>query len=203
MNLRKSLEVGCPYIMQNNYSDKVNYGGFFVRLAAYAIDCLVAGALLLFVRLIMWMSSFFIGSVLDFEILFDHTVKDVILYLCTAAYFIILTYFTGTTVGKRLMNLQVVSVNGEKLTFLNVLYRETVGRFLSAVVLNIGYIMMGIDKEKRGLHDILCNTRVVYQRKIKVVPVMPQAAPVSYQQMEHEVIRTEEREQSHDETGGF
>lgn len=28
--------------------------------------------------------------------------------------------------------------------------------------------MIGIDKEKRGIHDILCDTRVIYGKKIKV-----------------------------------
>ncbi len=29
--------------------------------------------------------------------------------------------------------------------------------------------MAGIDGEKRGLHDILCDTRVIYAKKIKVI----------------------------------
>ena len=40
--------------------------------------------------------------------------------------------------------------------------------------------MAGVDKEKRGLHDFLCDTRVIYAKKIKVIPVYPryQAPPV-------------------------
>ena len=48
---------------------------------------------------------------------------------------------------------------------LNVVYRETVGRFLCSLPVNIGYIVAGIDSEKRGFHDMLCDTRVVYQKK--------------------------------------
>ena len=70
------------------------------------------------------------------------------------------------------MNLRVISANDQKkLTFLNILYRETIGRFLSGFIFGIGYILIGIDKEKRGLHDILCDTRVIYGKKIKVYPV--------------------------------
>jgi hypothetical protein len=32
---------------------------------------------------------------------------------------------------------------------------------LSAFTLTIGYIMAGIDEQKRALHDRICNTRVV------------------------------------------
>jgi len=32
---------------------------------------------------------------------------------------------------------------------------------LSAIILFIGFIMAGFDREKRGLHDILVDTRVI------------------------------------------
>ena len=49
----------------------------------------------------------------------------------------------------------------------------------------IGYIIAGVDREKRGLHDILCDTRVIYAKKIKVIPVYPryQMPPVPPQNM--------------------
>ena len=52
-------------------------------------------------------------------------------------------------------------------------YRETVGRFLCSLPVNIGYIVAGIDSEKRGFHDLLCDTRVVYQKKIKAWMAQP------------------------------
>ena len=55
----------------------------------------------------------------------------------------------------------------------NVVYRETVGRFLCSLPVNIGYIVAGIDSEKRGFHDLLCDTRVVYQKKIKAWMAQP------------------------------
>ena len=72
------------------------------------------------------------------------------------------------------MNLRVVSKNPEeKLPLFNVVYRETVGRFLCSLPVNIGYIVAGIDSEKRGFHDLLCDTRVVYQKKIKAWMAQP------------------------------
>ena len=88
--------------------------------------------------------------------------------------FFAFTYLTGTTLGKKAMNLLVVSKNPEeKLTLFNVVYRETVGRFLCSLPVNIGYIVAGIDSEKRGFHDLLCDTRVVYQKKIKAWMAQP------------------------------
>lgn len=146
------------------------FAGFWVRLAAYLLDSVIVFFALIVVRLAV--SGFMAavkGTVLGGNILFQYDLKDIILYVAEALYFILCTYYTGTTLGKKAMNLRVVRADGEeKLGLLTVIYRETVGRFLSSVIMGIGYLMIGIDKEKRGIHDILCDTRVVYAKKIKV-----------------------------------
>ncbi len=168
--------------MQNSYSSRdTEYAGFWVRLAAYVIDSIIVFFGLLFVRLFLSgimsvLSDTWIGG----NILFHYTLKDILLYGFQVLYFILCTYLTGTTLGKRAMNLRVVSADGQKLTILNVVYRETIGRFLCSLSVGIGYIIAGVDREKRGLHDILCDTRVIYAKRVKVIPVYPryQAPPM-------------------------
>ncbi len=156
--------------MQNHSNEQVVFAGFWVRLAAYAIDMAIVTISLLSVRLaFIGINSLIAGSFLEGGILFQYTLKDIVLYLFQVVYFILFTYHTGTTLGKKALNLQVVRNEGEmKLSLLNVIYRETIGRFLCGFILCIGYLIIGIDKEKRGLHDILCDTRVIYAKKIKV-----------------------------------
>ena len=173
--------------MQNSYSSRdTEYAGFWVRLAAYVIDSIIVFFGLLFVRLFVSgimsvLSDTWIGG----NILFHYTLKDILLYGFQVLYFILCTYLTGTTLGKRAMNLRVVSADGQKLTILNVVYRETIGRFLCSISVGIGYIIAGVDREKRGLHDILCDTRVIYAKRVKVIPVYPryQAPPMPGQPM--------------------
>ena len=173
--------------MQNSYSSRdTEYAGFWVRLAAYVIDSIIVFFGLLFVRLFLSgimsvLSDTWIGG----NILFHYTLKDILLYGFQVLYFILCTYLTGTTLGKRAMNLRVVSADGQKLTILNVVYRETIGRFLCSLSVGIGYIIAGVDREKRGLHDILCDTRVIYAKRVKVIPVYPryQAQPMPGQPM--------------------
>lgn len=111
------------------------------------------------------------------NVLFHYSLKDIVLYIFKVMYFALLTWCTGTTIGKRLMNLRVVPADrNEKLSFVDVLYRETVGRFLCGISIWIGYIIVGIDKEKRGFHDMLCDTRVVYEKKVKMYPEYQSAA---------------------------
>ena len=173
--------------MQNSYSSRdTEYAGFWVRLAAYVIDSIIVFFGLLFVRLFLSgimsvLSDTWIGG----NILFHYTLKDILLYGFQVLYFILCTYLTGTTLGKRAMNLRVVSADGQKLTILNVVYRETIGRLLCSLSVGIGYIIAGVDREKRGLHDILCDTRVIYAKRVKVIPVYPryQAPPMPGQPM--------------------
>ena len=168
--------------MQNSYSNE-NYAGFWVRFAAYIIDSIIVIAGLLFVRL-AWLGigAMISGTILGGNVLFHYSLKDIVLYIFKVMYFILLTWCTGTTVGKRLMNLRVVPADrSQKLSFVDVLYRETVGRFLCGISIWIGYIVIGVDKEKRGFHDMLCDTRVVYEKKVKVHPEHSGQTPYSGQ----------------------
>lgn len=164
--------------MQNNYDDRryvrddVAYAGFWVRLAAYFLDSVIVFLMLLIVRLMLsGIMSIVRGTVLGGNILFHYTLKDIVLYLGQVLYFILCTRYTGTTIGKKAMNLRVVNADGSpELDFLTVAYRETVGRFLCSLPVCIGYLMIGLDKEKRGIHDMLCDTRVVYAKRVRAYP---------------------------------
>lgn len=176
----------------------VEYAGFWVRLAAYAIDSVIVFAALLIVRLVfLGIDAVTEGTILGGNVLFHYTLKDMVLYVFQVLYFILFTYFTGTTIGKRALSLRVVSEKEqERLTLLNVVYRETVGRFLSSVLLCAGYIIIGIDKEKRGFHDMLCDTRVVYGKRIKLYPVHPNMPSGPVQQEMPDVPETPTSQQT-------
>ncbi|MCI9439683.1 MAG: RDD family protein [Ruminococcus sp.] len=171
--------------MQNNYNNRnfvcgdIAYAGFWVRLAAYFLDSVIVFVMLLIVRLMMsGIMSAVRGTVLGGNILFHYTLKDIVLYLGQVLYFILCTRYTGTTIGKKAMNLRVVNADGStELDFLTVVYRETVGRFLCSLPMCIGYLMAGLDKEKRGIHDMLCDTRVVYAKKVKPYPMYHPPVP--------------------------
>lgn len=155
-------------------------------MAAYIIDSILVFLMLLIARLLMaGVMSLLEGTFLSGNVLFQYTLKDIILYVLQVVYFILFTYCTGTTPGKRLMNLRVISAEEEKLSLIDVIYRETIGRFLCGISIGIGYIVAGVDKEKRGIHDMLCDTRVIYAKKIKVFPSeafkVPPAGPVPRQ----------------------
>ena len=173
-NLEEIRQAGAESL--GNEEERV-YAGFFVRLAAYLIDWLIVGAALLVIKIPMWILSFAGGGFLMRDIIFRYSAYDILIYLLKVTYFVLLTYYTGATLGKKLMNIVVVSAEGRKPTFFEIVYRESVGKFLSGLIMCVGYIIIGPDKKKRGLHDHLADTCVIYQHK-KMVYV---AAPVTVQ----------------------
>ncbi len=146
--------------------------GFGPRAAAFLLDQLLVGIALLVVKIPGWLVRLFAGQPVG-DVLFTFTLMDVVCYLLMSAYFVLLTYFTGSTLGKKVMGIKVMGENEEPLRFVDVLYRETIGRYLSGVVC-IGYLMILVDHKKRGFHDYLCETCVVYDHKrTKTTPVSP------------------------------
>lgn len=165
--------------MQNNTDNQVN-AGFFVRLAAYLIDTLIVGVALLIVELPFTISSWVSpDNIVVRDFIFEYSISDIVLYVLRVLYFIILTYRTGATIGKRLLHIRVVSAEDRELTLWEVIYRETVGRFLSALIINVGYFMVIVHGEKRGLHDLMADTKVVYCHKKEVIV----ETPIEYQEI--------------------
>jgi uncharacterized RDD family membrane protein YckC len=82
--------------------------------------------------------------------------------LVVGVYWIGLTLLMGATPGKKIMGLRIVQVDHSlQLSFGQLLLRETLGRFLSALPLCLGYLWVSWDKERRTFHDMISKTRVV------------------------------------------
>lgn len=149
-------------MLKQNKEDIV-YAVFFVRLSAYIIDCIIVGSALLILRIpkffiyMMNPDVFFVKP-----ILFKFSIFDIIIYLLGLTYFVLMTYYYGGTLGKKLFKLKVCKATDEKLSLFTIIYRESIGRYLSGLILFIGYIMIGLDSKRRGLHDILSDTLVIY-----------------------------------------
>ena len=149
--------------MQNLKSDRVVFAGFFARLFAYMIDLLIVGVILLIVRIpALIISSTAVGTYLTMPVVYNFSAYDILVYVAGKMYFIFMTYFSGSTLGKKMFKLRVVASDKRHLGFWTVVFRETIGRYLSELVLFIGYFMIIPDEEKRSLADHLSDTRVIY-----------------------------------------
>lgn len=137
------------------------YAGFFPRMVAYMIDSLIAFIVGGIIKAPFGLAAGAGLTALKSNFIFQYSFLDVIGYLGMVSYFVLMTYLTHTTLGKILLRLEVVTRDGE-WTFLNILYRETIGRFLSDI-LCVGYLSVIVTEKKQGFHDMLCDTFVVYK----------------------------------------
>jgi len=81
--------------------------------------------------------------------------------LLQAAYFTILTWRYGQTLGKKALNLKVVTTEYGSLSFGKVFLREVIGKFISTIILFIGFLWVAWDEKKQAVHDKLAGTYVV------------------------------------------
>lgn len=137
------------------------YGGFWIRFGAYFIDSLILQVVILIIQ-------FGGGAILmsvpeESPLAIAATLSIFIIpWLIAMAYY---TYFHGNpnhqaTLGKKLLNLRVITAEGEDVSYLRAFGRYWAA-ILSGLLLAIGYIIAAFDDEKRTLHDHICNTRVI------------------------------------------
>src|SRR5690606_27659030 len=79
-------------------------------------------------------------------------------------YFTILTRLWSQTLGKMIMGIKVIRIDGQALDLSTVLFREIVGRTLSqALGIHLGYLWIMFSKRKQAWHDRIGDTYVVYE----------------------------------------
>jgi uncharacterized RDD family membrane protein YckC len=137
------------------------YAGFWIRFGAQIVDYIIL--------YIVNMAIF-----LAFEMPFfgppEPNALGLYWLLVLLQYAIAIGYETvfigkfGATPGKMACRIKVVNPDGSRVSYMKALGR-VFGKFLSGVILCIGYLMVGFDDEKRALHDRVCNTRVILNRK--------------------------------------
>lgn len=134
------------------------YAGFWIRVLANIIDSVVLFVPLFIINFALQMMSLFTES--------EGVIAGVLVVLIFTNIILVALYYTLTTssrmqgtVGKKLLNLRVIDAEGQRISA-----GRAFGRFLSYMLsgfLYIGYIMVGVTAEKRGLHDYIAGTWVI------------------------------------------
>ena len=78
-----------------------------------------------------------------------------------------MTYFFHQTLGKMIFGIEVVSSNGYNLSFMQVIFRELIGRYITQALLNLPYLMILFNKNRMGLHDFIGDTLVVNSNDVE------------------------------------
>ena len=81
------------------------------------------------------------------------------------AYFVLTEYFTGQTVGKRIMGLRLVTDTGQSPGFWAIFLRNVL--ILADLFLLIGLIFMWLHRKEKRIGDLAAGTLVIRERKSK------------------------------------
>jgi len=156
------------------------YAGLGRRLIAFIVDIilillfdLVAATVLGLIRGIQNSYFYFVQHVPADQLTTEGTM-GAMLGSIIAAYGILLIvipwlYYAGfessrsqATPGKLLMRIVVTDLNGNKPTFARVTLRHF-AKFLSTLIIFIGFLMIGLTKKRQGLHDTIAGCLVLLQ----------------------------------------
>lgn len=149
-NYRRSLKSNIV----SGYNRKL-YGGFWMRLFAFAIDMI----------LVMSLQALFTGVLNvvtngDYSIM-NQTIVYVINQFILVLYFTLTSFWTnGQTIGKSLFGLQVVANHQYKLSFTTCLVREGLGKLILNTVPILG-ILVVFSAKRQNFMDYFTDTNVL------------------------------------------
>jgi uncharacterized RDD family membrane protein YckC len=142
------------------------YAGLISRTVALAIDAvaltigfaIASGVLGLILSLFTAVEVSSPGAVLGAAVTWS---------LVVSGYFVLFWTLVGETPGMRLMALRVINRAGDPPGFGHALLR-LLGAILAAIPFFAGYLLILVDDRRRGLHDMIAGTTVVYASRTPV-----------------------------------
>ncbi len=145
--------------------------GFWRRLGAALIDCLVIVPLGL---LLAWLAGLAVGIELppsrhrgidywlDLALVYHPAIFNLVGLTCaTAAIYLLVFQITqGRTLGMQLLRMRIIDIYGDSPSPRQSIAR-TLGYLINLATLSLGFLWIGFDAERRGLHDWIAGTYVV------------------------------------------
>lgn len=144
-----------------------HYGGFWIRGLARIIDSVILWVLMIVLMVpVMFLMALIpqVSEPGDSAAAAMGCVTMAVFWILQLAvmggYEICFLHWKGATPGKMICRLKVVMADGAPLG-----WGRATGRFfgnmLTGMTFFIGYIIAAFDPEKKALHDMICNTRVI------------------------------------------
>lgn len=132
--------------------------GFWIRAVAAVFDSIMSSAL-------QFAMAFALGSITQLSGANTLPMLQMLIMLFSTLagvfYYVFFTGYSGQTPGKMLLRLKVVRLDDTQVSYGQAFIRETIGKFISGIVLGIGYLMVALRSDKRGLHDLMADTKVI------------------------------------------
>ena len=178
INPEEAVICDCGYNFELNKVDrngnlgsiKTNYAGFFIRVLAYFIDIIPMMVLqILFFLIFTDIKDAFIkylDNPHDLQVRQDfiYNYRNKIRNISTLLWVVYSIVFEASpfqgTLGKILLKIKVSNIDGSRITIGKSIIRN-IFKLVSGFIVFIGLIMVGITKNKQGLHDMVAKTVVL------------------------------------------
>ena len=156
----RCVQCGATIVATASPINEQSYAGFWVRVLAYLIDSVllitVQTALSLLINLTIGMLG--IATEGDPAI---NTIIWLFGAVLSISYAVFFTGYCGQTPGKMALRIKVIRTDGSPINYGRAALREVLGKFISSILLGIGYLMVAFDNRKQGLHDKIADTYVI------------------------------------------
>ncbi len=144
----------------------VRYAGFWIRVLACVIDAVLIYVVIGVLAVIAAVMLGGVGAGRPPEETAT-TAGWVFILISLAITLFYYIYFPSgrwqATPGKRICGIHIIRTSGKRVTRALALGR-LLAYYISAVPLYVGFLIVAFTDEKKGLHDMVCDTRVVYGR---------------------------------------
>jgi uncharacterized RDD family membrane protein YckC len=141
----------------------VGYGGFWIRVVAAIIDAIILRVVVAPVGMIfggLGMAGMMSGIPHRGLRILGGGVTIILLIFGSWLYEAFMESSSyQATLGKMIFGMKVTDLNGNRISFERATGRHF-AKWLSTMILGIGYIMVGLTDRKQGLHDLLAGTLV-------------------------------------------
>ncbi len=161
-------EILDDYSYQNQPATYTRYASFWERLAAYLLDGLIVGVPMYIIMMIVMvpLSTTITADPESANLGLFFTVYILFIILSVVAMWLYFAYFESSekqaTIGKQAVGLKVTDLNGNRVSFGKASGRFF-GKYLSMIIIYIGFIMVAFTDKKQGLHDMVAGT-LVYKK---------------------------------------
>lgn len=138
--------------------------GFWIRLVAFIIDAVLLGVVQTLLADRLGISA---GNIdhLPWQEGLLRTIPE-LLFMCaiTSVYAMIMIGTWGGTLGKLILGLRVVRHSDGGRVPYGLALGRSLAEYMSMIPIGLGYLWIALSPSKRGWHDYLCDTRVVYAK---------------------------------------
>lgn len=137
------------------------FAGFWMRFWAYLFDLFVVAS----INRIIVVPIGRAFSLNEIQFVFI-SLQAILITVITLSYFVVMTKFFNQTIGKMLFGLKVISKDDQKLTWISIIFREVIGRYIVKTLFNFLYLVVAFHPKKQGIHDIFSDTYVIHEQEL-------------------------------------